>query len=68
MKRNLIAAAAVALALAGNAALAEPTIDVFLGQDTVVWSKAPEATSYQDAQRAMSLSDELGSHIQSFNP
>jgi hypothetical protein len=69
MKRNLIAAAAAALALVANAAFAEPTIDVFLGngQDTV-WSKAPEATSYQDAQGAMSLGDELNSHIYTFNP
>lgn len=67
MKRNLIAAAVAALALVANAAFAEPTIDVFLGQDTV-WSKAPEATSYQDAQGAMSLGDELGNHIYTFNP
>ena len=68
MKRNLIAAAVAALALVANAAFAEPTIDVFLGGQDTVWSKAPEATSYQDAQGVMSLGDELNSHIYSLNP
>jgi hypothetical protein len=50
MKRNLIAVALAVLALAGNVAVAEPTLTMAI--DEVIRLNAPEATSYQADTRA----------------
>jgi len=50
MKRNLIAVALAVLGLAGNAAIAEPTLQ--MSADEVIRLNAPEATSYQADTRA----------------
>jgi hypothetical protein len=64
MKRNLIAVIIAALGLAANVAVAEPTVFSFTGEQTQVWQKAPEATSYVSESRGM----EVQEGIYSFNP
>ena len=72
MKRNLIAVIVATLGLAANVAVADPTVFSFTGEETHVWQKAPEATSYQaDTRRAMAVGSELHQvqeGIYSFNP
>ena len=63
MKRNLIAVL-VAAGLVANAAVAEPTVFSFTGEQTQVWQKAPEATSYVSESRGV----EIQEGIYSFNP
>jgi hypothetical protein len=69
MKRNLIAIIVTTLGLAANVAVADPTVFSFTGEETQVWQKAPEATSYEaDARRAMEVRPEIQEGIYSFNP
>jgi hypothetical protein len=60
MKRSLIAIAVAVLGFAGNAAVAEPSLDMIAGD--VIRLNAPEATSYQADTRA----DEQG--VFTWNP
>jgi hypothetical protein len=64
MKRNLIAIIVATLGLAANVAVADPTVFSFTGEQTQVWQKAPEATSYVSESRGL----EIQEGIYSFNP
>ena len=66
MKRKLIALAVITLGLAGNAAFAEPTLDLYGPTERVPFS-APETTSYQAASQAGTRLTEQD-EFQPFNP
>lgn len=67
MKRNLIALAVITLGLAGNAAFAEPTLDLYGSQEGVKFS-VPETTSYQAAPQAGTTRLTERDEFQPFNP
>jgi hypothetical protein len=56
MKRSLIALAVAVLGFAGNAAIAEPSLQMIA--DDVVRLNAPEATSYEADTRAIRADDQ----------
>jgi hypothetical protein len=66
MKRNLIILAIATLGLAGNAAFAEPSLELQGSQDRAMVS-VPETTSYQADTKRASIFGE-GSELAPFNP
>ena len=67
MKRNLIALTVITLGLAGNAAFAEPTLDLYGSQEGVKFS-VPETTSYQAVPQAGTTRLTERDEFQPFNP
>jgi hypothetical protein len=66
MKRNLIILAIATLGLAGNAAFAEPSLELQGSQDRAMVS-VPETTSYEADTKRVSIFGE-GSELAPFNP
>ena len=66
MKRNLIAVAVAVLGFAGNAAIAEPTLQMSI--DESIRFKAPEATSYQADTKAAGVRFTERDEFTPFNP
>ena len=67
MKRNLIALTVITLGLAGNAACAEPTLDLYGSQEGVKFS-VPETTSSQAVPQAGTTRLTERDVFQPFNP